>query len=133
MCGNMKRAILVTVCAGLLGLVSGQTWASDALLEAALGGDRAAVQRELQAGVDVNYQNDHYNWTALMFAAFGGHTAIVQLLLEAGAHVDLQDKHSSARGETALMKAEKKGHTDIAQLLRSAWRNAMTQQLGGKY
>lgn len=73
---------------------------------------------EMEAGTDVNYQND-YNWTALMFAAFNGHTAIVQLLLDAGANVDLQDNHSSTRGETALMKAEIKGHTDIAQLLRA--------------
>ena len=72
----------------------------------------------MEAGTDVNYQND-YNWTALMFAAFNGHTAIVQLLLDAGANVDLQDNHSSTRGETALMKAEIKGHTDIAQLLRA--------------
>ena len=97
--------------------------AGDALLEAALGGDRAAVQRELQAGVDVNYQNDHYNWTALMFAAFGGHTAIVQLLLEAGADVDLRN----ITGKPALIWAAWKGHTAIVQLLLEAGANVDLQ------
>lgn len=92
--------------------------ASDALIEAAHDGDRATVQRELQAGVDVNYQNN-YGWTALMFAAFSGHTPVVQLLLDAGAHVDLRN----ITGKTALMWATWKGHTPVVQLLLEAGAN----------
>ena len=118
---SMKWALLIIVC-GVLCFVSRQAWASDALLEAALNGERMTVQRNLQAGTDVNYQND-YNWTALMFAAFNGHTAIVQLLLDAGANVDLQN----TTGKTALMWATWKGHTPVVQLLLDAGANVDLQ------
>ena len=119
--GSMKWALLMIVC-GILGFGSGQAEASDALSEAALDGDRAAIRQELQAGVDVNYQND-YGWTALMLATFSGHTPAVQFLLDAGANVDLQN----ITGKTALMIASWRGHTPVVQLLLEAGANVDLQ------
>ncbi len=85
------------------------------LIDAAERGDTATVQALLDAGADVNFQDD-MRGTALMDAAISGHTATVQALLDAGADVDAQDKD----GLTALMGAQEHGHTEVVEILQKA-------------
>jgi hypothetical protein len=56
------------------------------LIEAAKAANLADVRRMLEAGADVN-QQDEQGWTALNWAAGKGDVAIIQLLLENGADV----------------------------------------------
>ncbi len=75
----------------LLILLLAQTAAApEAFFEAARAGDRAAVVRQLDAGVSVN-AHARYNATALMFAADKGHLDLVSLLIERGADVNAED------------------------------------------
>ncbi len=62
-----------------------------ALRDAASEGDREAVARELDSGVDVDAASES-GATALMYAAYGDHAAVVTDLLEAGADADHGDR-----------------------------------------
>ena len=61
-------------------------WADlgDELIQAAHNNDLEEVERLLEAGADVNWQ-DEYGDTALYYAVMGGHISIVELLKAAGA------------------------------------------------
>jgi ankyrin repeat protein len=83
--------------------------------------DAKAVQRELEAGVDVDVLNgqaangDGGN-TALWFAAQGpklGGLEVARLLIAAGAAINRRCEH----GRTALHMAAAWGHLDVVQLL----------------
>ena len=73
---------------------------SPAFFEAALAGDRTAIERELENGVDVESTND-LGSTVLMLAAFNGHDDLVRSILGGGAAIDQRD----LTGRTALMYA----------------------------
>jgi ankyrin repeat protein len=64
-------------------------------------GDLSAVQRLLQAGVDLE-QRDDTEWTPLMWAI---DSAIVAALLDAGAEARMV----TSSGETALMALARRG------------------------
>ena len=61
--------------------------ASKDLLQAANYGNLQRVQSSLNAGADVNIQDEAY-WTPLHWAAKMGHKEIVEILLRAGADKD---------------------------------------------
>jgi ankyrin repeat protein len=61
---------------------------------AAKAGDIEAVKQHLDAGVDVNAENNH-GWTPLQFAAKDGHKKIVELLIAEGAGVNAKKKCGS--------------------------------------
>jgi len=107
----------VTRTASVVNALMLVAWAAPAradtpLIDAALAGDRAAVERLLTSGADVNAANE-YGATALYAASAGGHTAIVRLLLDAKADPDA----ALLSGETPLMAAVDDGHADAARLL----------------
>jgi outer membrane protein assembly factor BamB len=89
----------------------GQT--ADQLFDAARAGDRAAIVRLLDSGVDVN-SKARYNATALMFASDKGHVEIVRLLIDRGADVNAEDTFYRFKAiDLALMNNQRA----IAQLL----------------
>ena len=70
---------------------------SSPLITAAVFGKREAAELLLDAGADINFQNNDGS-TALISAAFFGHSGIVQLLLEKNADKTIKNKY----GTTAL-------------------------------
>lgn len=84
------------------------------LLVAAKYGKREAVKMLLQAGANMNEQNQGY--TALMIAARRGYEGIVELLIEKHADLDIKNEV----GMTALSLAKEYGQSNIADLLRRA-------------
>ena len=75
-------------------------------------GDFAEVKRLIEAGADVNAQENDGS-TALMWASLEGHAGITRLLIEAGADVNAQDNY----GYIALIYTSRKGHTEVVKLL----------------
>ena len=85
------------------------------LLFAAAHGHREIVQALIDAGADVNHQNNDGH-TALIRASYWGYLEIVQTLIDAGADVN----HQNQFGDTALMQAAERGHLEIVQTLIDA-------------
>src|SRR5581483_2432582 len=85
-----------------------ETNGSTALMWAAQQGHADIVELLLNAGADVNKQNNNGD-TALIFATDKGHTAIAELLLKARANINKQNQYDT----TALMLAASHGHTAI--------------------
>jgi len=106
------------------------TWKNQpfrALEVAALNGQAASAKALIEAGADVNYQDDQYDESALILAAAEGHAAVVAVLLNAGADVNLacneehdETFHPFEIGATALCKAALKGHDACVALLLQA-------------
>ncbi|WXL25750.1 ankyrin repeat domain-containing protein [Ectopseudomonas mendocina] len=88
---------------------------ADYLFNAARQGDQAILNEFIQAGYDLDRQ-DQKGYTALILAAYNGHADAVDLLLAAGANPCTEDK----RGNTALMGAIFKGELRIARTLLNA-------------
>lgn len=82
------------------------------LMNAAKGGNAAAVQRVLERGADVNERTSQGK-TPLMLAASEGHAEVVRLLIQQGAEVDVADSY----GTTALIVAATAGHAEVVALL----------------
>jgi len=99
---------------------SARTWAQESgaerLWQAARTGAVAAVQAELDAGVDVNAATE-YQSTALSFACDRGHAEVVKLLLERGANPNIKDKFYNA---TPLMWAQMGRHYEVITALLQA-------------
>ena len=83
---------------------------------AAQQGDTAAIEAQLDAGVDANGQNPASGGTALAVAALFDQTEAVGLLLSRGADVDARSRD----GATALHAAAFLGHAGPARLLIEA-------------
>jgi len=75
----MKHLLLTTIAA----VVLAETAFADPIHEAAIHGDLAGVQAELDKGADVNAK-DEGGWTALFHAYF--HAGLIELLIENGAN-----------------------------------------------
>ncbi|XP_075701667.1 ankyrin repeat domain-containing protein 40 [Rhinoderma darwinii] len=74
------------------------------LREAAALGDLEEVQKLLNAGVDINSQNEINGWTCLHWACKRNHPRVVTYLLEAGADKDV----FTSKGERAAQLTSKK-------------------------
>lgn len=111
------------------------TWKDGAFraLEVAAIKDQAAAAKALiEAGANVNHQDEQYDETALTIAANGGHAAVVAVFLNSGADVNLACNeqyhvendsiyyHPEERGATALCKAALWGHDACVALLLQA-------------
>jgi ankyrin repeat protein len=86
--------------------------ASDRLLEAASGGNLAAVEEALEQGADVNVRGQ-FGDTALNLAAEHGHRQVVELLLAKDADVD----NVGGADKTPIMNAAFAGNVGIVRLL----------------
>jgi hypothetical protein len=80
--------------------------------QTATGGNAAAVEHFIAAGMDPNVK-DGDKWTPLMHAAEKGHTAVIQALLDGGADANAKDSENN----TALTWAANEGHVDAAKAL----------------
>jgi uncharacterized protein len=85
------------------------------IMEAALNGDLASIEKALEEGFDVN-STDPEMHTALMLAAYNGHSTIIKLLLEHGAKPNLRD----LKDRTALMYASTGAFNESVILLLNA-------------
>jgi len=104
----MKHLLLTTIAAVVL---VGTAFA-DPIHDAAAAGDLAAIQAELDKGVDVNAKDDDGR-TPLHYAAKYATKEVVELLIPNGADVNAKDRF----GFTPLREAAWYGHKEIAELL----------------
>jgi TonB family protein len=93
------------------------------LMDAARGGDKAAVQAAFAAG-DKLTDVDASGWTPLMYAASSYGNSVVDELLKAGANVNAR----SEQGETALMASAVAGMVDEDLLHAGADVNAVNNR-----
>ena len=87
------------------------------LLKAVIDDSEKAVRELVEAGGDVNHQDDN-GWTALHFAAQERKNAVAEILLSAGADPNLTDSHGNSPLWTATMNA--RGDFSLIQLLLNA-------------
>jgi ankyrin repeat protein len=83
------------------------------ILDAAKGGDIAAVKQHISTGADVNAR-EKWGVTPLHWAANWGHKEIAEILIAAGADVNAKDQNDY----TPLDFANRLKRTEIADLLR---------------
>src|SRR5688500_7032165 len=96
--------------------------ASD-LFDAAYRDDRAAVERLVRSGADVNAPN-RYGLIPLALACANGDAAMVELLLKAGA----DPNGIVAGGETALMTCARAGGLEAVKLLLARGANVNAKE-----
>src|ERR1043165_85800 len=85
------------------------------LIEAIKSGKRTAVQEAIDAGADLNAQ-DEQGWTPLNWAAGSGHLEFVELLLDHGANPLAVGRDL----RTPQMIALAAGHAEVVKRLREA-------------
>jgi hypothetical protein len=95
--------------------------AANALMAAAIAGDRPMIDRLLALGISVNLTN-YYGATALIKAADNGNTEIVRALLKCGAKANAVGRCDdvNCKGHTALMGAACKQDVAMARMLLEA-------------
>jgi hypothetical protein len=103
----MKILLLTTIAT----VVLVETVFADPIHTAAKNGDPAAVQAELDKGVDVNASGN--GQSPLHLAAIMGHVEVTELLIASGADLKGTDKH----GNTPLHYTAHHGSKETAKLL----------------
>ena len=98
------------------------------ILDAAKGGNIAAVKQHISTGTDVNVQNE-LGMTPLFLATGMGHKEIAELLISKGADLNAKDKN----GGTPLHIASSRGQKEIAQLLIASDAEVNAIILSGSY
>ena len=93
------------------------TASADPIHDAAAVGDLAAIQAELDKGVDVNAK-DNDGRTPLHYSANKGYKEIVQLLIGNGADVNAKVLSGKYNGKTAVDIANQLNHPETVELLR---------------
>lgn len=104
------QILMAMALLGISGLSIGQSL-EDAL-RAALDGELAVVQRQVERGASPDTSDREGN-TLMMLAARSGHTPVVSYLIQNKAAVNQKNTY----GDTALMAAALKGHVEVAKLL----------------
>ena len=89
------------------------------LLDQTLKGDLKTVRKLIDAGVNIDVQDDQKR-TALMLSSKKGHLEIVKTLVNAGAALNLQGNEMFYGGNTALMYACRNNHLEIVKILVDA-------------
>ena len=102
------------------------SWGDSALSEAARWGRDSTVSILLQAGANLNIQNDNGR-TALHRAAYNGHNEVTTTLIKAGADLNLQNKD----GKTALHYAAA-GYNEVTITLIEAGADPYLQDNEGR-
>ncbi|WP_432644018.1 ankyrin repeat domain-containing protein [Paenibacillus pabuli] len=103
------------------------TSSDEQLLKAALEKDIESIEKWIQAGADINAQ-DQNGRTAAMIATYNNDLASFQVLIEAGADVNVQDDMKN----TPFLYAGAEGYLDILKLTIDAGADpAITNRYGG--
>jgi hypothetical protein len=98
------------------------------ILDAAKGGNIAAVKQHISTGTDVSVKNE-LGMTPLFLATGMGHKEIAELLISKGADVNAKDKN----GGTPLHIASSRGQKEIAELLIASNAEVNAMILSGSY
>ncbi|MEU4451791.1 ankyrin repeat domain-containing protein [Nocardioides sp. NPDC023903] len=88
---------------------------NEELIKAAWDNDVARARQLVQAGADVNYEDDTQQ-SAYLIAASEGYVDLLDLTLRNGAKVNAKDSYNG----TALIRAAERGHADIVGRLVQA-------------
>ena len=110
----MKHLLLTTIAAVVL-VGCGP---SVDIHEAARTGNIEAIKQHLNAGTDVNVEDNFFNRTSLHNAAEKGHKEIVELLIANGANMNAIIVSGRNKGKTPLDLAIWRKKTETADLLR---------------
>lgn len=71
------------------------------------------VERLIQIGANVNFNDSYTNWTPLISACMEGHIEIVDSLINHSADINMANNN----GKTPLMAASESGHANVVELL----------------
>ncbi|MEU0267291.1 ankyrin repeat domain-containing protein [Nocardioides sp. NPDC006303] len=88
---------------------------NEQLIKAAWDNDVARARQLVQAGADVNYE-DETQQSAYLIAASEGYVDLLDLTLRNGAEINAKDSYNG----TALIRAAERGHADIVGRLVQA-------------
>jgi uncharacterized protein len=115
----MRRGLAVALVTALAigGTVAAQGTTSP-LHQAVLAGDRAAAEKLIRAGADLNLAN-RYGVTPLTVAAQRGHADLIDVLIKAGARVTTAEA-TLPEGQTLLMHAARTGNVASVKALLTA-------------
>src|SRR5262245_8148474 len=98
----------------LLAIVAASVAQAAAIHDAAKKGDVAGIKAALEAGADVNAEDDQGRQaTALYYAAVEGHLEAVQLLIARGADVN----HGALIGGAPIINSVAHKRVEVVQLL----------------
>ena len=129
----MKHLLLTTIAAVVL---VGTAFA-DPIHDAAMNGNLAGVQAELDKGVDPNAKGGDSGVPPLHWAAMWGHTEVVEVLIASGAYVDRTDNggnialHYAALG-AGFPKTKRGDQKGVAELLIANGANVNVRRIDGK-
>jgi ankyrin len=84
------------------------------LLTKVRSNDISAVEELIEAGANVNMQDDMMGYTPLLLSVFDGHKEMAALLISKGADINQQDTRT---GYTPLMHTLNSNNADLAQFL----------------
>jgi ankyrin repeat protein len=134
----MRSFVLKGFSAVLLLAMAGAAFAQTDIADAASKGDKAAIERLLKSGADVNApQGD--GATALHWAAYRGEAALTELLLKAGARAGVANHNgatplwlAATSGDAAVIRALLKGGADANEQLPLGRRPLMLAARSGQ-
>jgi len=109
------------------GMETKDTEGNSALLRAVNTGDTFEVRRLVEAGANVNAENNS-GVTPLMNAAGMGNKEAVELLIQKGADVN----HRTSGNYTPLMQAALVGQMEMVKILLDAGADASVKDAGGR-
>ncbi|MDQ2641615.1 MAG: ankyrin repeat domain-containing protein [Pseudomonadota bacterium] len=134
----MRSLVLKWIPTLLLAMAAGTAFAQADVADAASRGDRAAVERLLKSGTDVNAQQGD-GATALHWAAYRGDAELATLLLKAGAKPGAANHNgatplwlAASRGDAAVIRALLKGGANANEQLPLGRRPLMLAARSGQ-